>query len=135
MAKSFVDNFNQVRPIDPIAADDITEATEEWLELLNNFKFTMTNEERKLLAQGEIRNAYEPLYRVRHLRNQMIKRGRPLKAGNILSLGNMSAIRPLKPIPFFDPAIRPLFKGNIATVSYIGLDPSEPATVSVIIDR
>ena len=95
----------------------------------------MTNEEGEVLASGEIKSAYEPLYRVRHLRDQMMKRGRPLKAGDILSLGNMGAIRPLKPIPFFDPAIRPLFKGNTATVSYINLDPSGPATVSVVIDR
>jgi len=112
-----------------------TEATEEWVERLNNFSFKMTNEEGEVLASGEIKNAYEPLYRVRHLRDQMMKRGRSLKAGDILSLGNMGAIRPLKPIPFFDPAIRPLFKGNTATVSYINLDPSGPATVSVVIDR
>lgn len=112
-----------------------TEPTDEWIERLNNFSFTMTNEEGELIAQGNIKDAYEPLYRVRHLRNQLVKRGRPLKAGDILSLGNMGAIRPLKPIPFFDPAIRPLFKGNIATVSYIALDPKGPATVSVVIDR
>ncbi|MDG1707578.1 MAG: hypothetical protein P8H03_02395 [Emcibacteraceae bacterium] len=113
----------------------VSEATEEWIMKLNNFSFTMTNEDGELLAEGDIKNAYDPLHRVKHLRNQLLKRGRPLKAGDILSLGNMGAIRPLKPIPFFDPAIRPLFKGNIATVSYIGLDPIGPATVSVVIDR
>lgn len=112
-----------------------TEPTEEWIERLNNFNFTMTNEKGELLAEGKIKNAYEPLYRVRHLRDQMMKRGRPLKAGDILSLGNMGAIRPLKPIPFFDPEVRPLFKGNVATVNYIDLDPKGTASVSVVIDR
>lgn len=112
-----------------------TEPTDEWIERINNFSFKMTNEDGELLAEGKIENAYEPLYRVRHLRDQLAKRGCTLKPGDILSLGNMGAIRPLKPIPFFDPAIRPLFKGNIATVSYIGLDPTGPADVSVIIDR
>jgi len=53
----------------------------------------------------------------------------------LLSLGNMGAIRPLKPNLYMDAAIRPIFRGNIATVSYIGLDPKGPAKVSVVIDR
>jgi 2-keto-4-pentenoate hydratase len=112
-----------------------SEATNEWIKRLNNFTFTMTNEEGDVLAEGSITNAYEPLYRVRHLRNQLLKRGRPLKAGDILSLGNMGAIRPLKPNEYFDTSVRPVFRGNIATVSYIGLDKNGPATVSVVIDR
>ena len=36
---------------------------------------------------------------------------------------------------YFDASVRPVFRGNIATVSYIDLDPSGPATVSVVIDR
>jgi 2-keto-4-pentenoate hydratase len=112
-----------------------TSATEEWIERLNNFRFQMTNEEGEILAQGLIKDAYEPLYRVRHLRNQLLKRGKSLKAGDLLSLGNMGAIRPLKPNLYFDAAVRPVFRGNIATVTYIGLDLAGPATVSVVIDR
>jgi len=112
-----------------------TEPTLEWINRLNNFTFTMTNETGKLLAEGKVENAYEPLYRVRHIRDRLLLRGRPLKAGDILSLGNMGAIRPLKENLYFDASVRPVFKGNIATVSYIGLDPKGPATVSVIIDR
>lgn len=112
-----------------------TASTEEWIARLNSFTFTVSNEIGELLAEGSIRDAYEPLYRIRHMRNQLIKRGRPLKAGDILSLGNMGAIRPLKENDYFNPATRPVFRGNIATVSYIGLDPTGPATVSVVIDR
>ncbi|MEC8955664.1 MAG: hypothetical protein VYC67_03565 [Pseudomonadota bacterium] len=112
-----------------------TEPTVEWISRLNNFTFTMTNETGKLLAEGNIKNAYEPLYRVRNIRNRLLLRGRPLKAGDILSLGNMGAIRPLKENLYFDASVRPVFEGNIATVSYIGLDPKGPATVSVTIDR
>lgn len=112
-----------------------TEASEEWIERLNTFTFTMVNETGELLAEGSIADAYEPLYRIRHMRNQLVKRGRPLKEGDILSLGNMGAIRPLKENDYFDPVQRPVFRGNIATVSYIGLDPAGPADVSVTIDR
>ena len=112
-----------------------TTATNEWIEKLNNFNFQMTNENGELLAEGSIRDAYEPLYRVRHLRNQLLKRGLTLKVGDILSLGNMGAIRPLKTNLYFDPTTRPVFRGNIATVSYIELDPAGPAKVSVVIDR
>ena len=112
-----------------------TQASDEWIERLNNFTFTMHNETGELLAEGSITNAYEPLYRVRHLRDKLLKRGRPLKEGDILSLGNMGAIRPLKENDYFDPIKRPVFRGNIATVTYIGLDPTGPASVSVVIDR
>ena len=112
-----------------------TEATAEWIERLNSFSFQMTNETGELLAEGSIKDAYEPLYRVRNIRDRLLKRGRPLKKGDILSLGNMGAIRPLKENLYFDPAVRPVFKGNIATVSYIGLAPDGPANVSVVIDR
>ena len=47
----------------------------------------------------------------------------------------MGAIRPLKENLYFDAITRPVFKGNVATVTYIGLDPRGPATVSVSIDR
>jgi len=107
----------------------------EWIERLNSFSFQMTNETGELLAEGEVKNAYEPLYRVRHLRDQLLLRKRPLKAGDILSLGNIGAIRPLKENLYFDQSTRPLLRGNIVTLSYIGLDPAGPATVSVVIDR
>jgi 2-keto-4-pentenoate hydratase len=110
-------------------------ATPEWIKRLNNFSFQMTNEKDELLAEGSIKDAYEPIYRVRHLRDQLLKRGRPLQEGDLLSLGNMGAIRPLKPNLYFDATIRPVFRGNIATVSYIGLDPKGTAKVSVVIDR
>ena len=110
-------------------------ATPEWIEQLNNFSFQMTNESGEILAEGSIRDAYEPIYRVRHLRDRLLKRGRLLQEGDLLSLGNMGAIRPLKPNLYMDATIRPIFRGNIATVSYIGLDPSGPAKVSVVIDR
>ena len=112
-----------------------TAATEEWIERLNNFSFQLINEDGKLLAEGFIKDAYEPLYRVRHLRNQLLKRGKTLKPGDLLSLGNMGAIRPLKPNQYFDGAVRPVFRGNVATVRYIDLDQDGPTSVSVVIDR
>jgi 2-keto-4-pentenoate hydratase len=112
-----------------------TEPTNEWIKRINNFSFTMTNEAGELLAEGKIEDAYEPIYRVRNMRDRLLLRGRQLKAGDILSLGNMGAIRPLKENLYFDASVRPVFRGNIATVSYINLDPSDTKTVSVFIDR
>jgi 2-keto-4-pentenoate hydratase len=112
-----------------------TEATEQWIKRLNSFKFTMTNETGEILAEGSISDAYDPISHVRHLRDQLLKRGRLLKPGDILCLGNIGAARPLKPNDYMDPSVFPVFRGNIATVSYIGLDPVRPVSVSVIIDR
>ena len=113
----------------------VTEPTTEWIDRLNSFSFTMTNETGELLAEGKIENAYEPLYRVRNIRDRLLVRGRLLKTGDILSLGNMGAIRPLNENLYFDASVRPTFRGNVATVTYIDLDPTGPASVSVIIDR
>ena len=117
-----------------IIGDLITiEATDEWVKRLNSFTFQLTNETGEVLAEGSIKDAYNPIYRIRSLRDRLLERGRPLKAGDLLSLGNMGAIRPLKPNLYM--VNRSLFTGNIATVSYIGLDPNGPASVSVVIDR
>lgn len=109
------------------------EATAEGLKRLNSFTYQVTNESGDVLGGGSITNAYEPLYRVRTLRDRLLKRGRRLKAGDYLSLGNMGTIRPLKPNLYMPD--QPLFRGQRATVTYIGLDPRGPAPVSVYIDK
>lgn len=108
-------------------------ASQAGLERLNAFSYKMTNENGDILGEGNIKDAYEPIYRVRAIRNRILERGRRLKAGDILSLGNMGTIRPLKPGLYM--LGRPRFEGNIGTVTYYDLDASGPASVSVHIDR
>jgi 2-keto-4-pentenoate hydratase len=108
-------------------------ATQAGLDRLNSFNYKMTNEHGDVLGEGDIRDAYEPIYRVRALRDRILKRGRRLKVGDILSLGNMGTIRPLKPGGIM--LSQPRFEGNIGTVTYYALDASGPASVSVYIDR
>jgi 2-keto-4-pentenoate hydratase len=108
-------------------------ATGAGLDRLNSFSYKMTNEHGDVLGEGNIGNAYEPIYRVRAIRDRLLKRGRRLKAGDLLSLGNMGTIRPLKPGKFM--LERPRFEGNTGTVTYYDLAASGPVSVSVHIDR
>ena len=108
-------------------------ATAAGVERLNSFRYTMTNELGDLLGEGDIADAYQPLYRVRAIRDRVLWRGRRLQPGDILSLGNMGTIRPLKPGVFMHE--RPRFSGNVGTVTYYGLDIKGPVSVSVVIDR
>ena len=107
--------------------------TQAGLDRLNSFSYKMTNEHGDVLGGGNIRDAYEPVYRVRAIRDRILERGRRLKVGELLSLGNMGTIRPLKPGTFMPE--RPRFVGNIGTVTYYDLDVEGPVSVSVHIDR
>jgi 2-keto-4-pentenoate hydratase len=108
-------------------------ATPAGLDRLNSFNYGMANEYGDVLGDGVISDAYQPVYRVRAIRDGILKRGRRLKAGDILSLGNMGTIRPLKPGVFMPST--PRFEGNTGTVTYYNLDASGPVSVSVHIDR
>ncbi len=108
-------------------------ANQSGLDRLNSFSYQMTNEHGKVLGEGDIKDAYEPIYRVRNLRDRVLWRGRRLQAGDILSLGNMGTIRPLKPGGIM--LERPRFEGTIGTVTYFNLAEEGPASVSVYIDR
>ncbi len=103
------------------------------LDRLRSFRYQMTNEQGKVLGEGDIRDAYDPIYRVRWLRDRVLQRGRRLKAGDILSLGNMGTIRPLKPGGIM--LERPRFEGNTGIVTYFDLAESGPVSVRVHIDR
>jgi 2-keto-4-pentenoate hydratase len=108
-------------------------ATPAGLNRLNSFNYKMTNDYGLVLGEGNIKDAYEPIYRVRAIRDRLLQRGRRLKAGDILSLGNMGTIRPLRPGVFMLERAR--FEGNIGTVTYYDLDANGPVSVSVHIDR
>lgn len=108
-------------------------ATQAGLRRLNSFNYQMTNETGRVLGEGNIEDAYQPVYRVRAIRDRILKRGRRLKEGDILSLGNMGTIRPLKPGGIMQE--RPRFEGSTATVTYFNLAEGGPASVSVHIDR
>jgi len=108
-------------------------ANQTGLDRLNSFNYKMTNERGDVLGEGNIKDAYEPIYRVRAIRDRILARGRRLQAGDILSLGNMGTIRPLKPGIYMHE--RPRFTGNTGTVTYYELDADGPVSVSVHIDR
>jgi len=108
-------------------------ATQAGLDRLNSFHYEMTNERGDVLGEGNIRDAYEPIYRVRAIRDRILERARRLKVGDILSLGNMGTIRPLLPGGIM--LERPRFTGNTGTVTYFNLAENGPASVSVHIDR
>ena len=108
-------------------------ATPAGLERLRSFSYTMTNESGAVLGEGDIADAYDPVYRVRALRDRLLQRGRVLKAGDLLSLGNMGTIRPLKPGVYM--LERPRFEGSTATVTYYGLGDNGPSRVRVNLDR
>jgi len=108
-------------------------ATQTGIDRLNAFNYIMTNEHGVVLGEGDIRDAYEPIYRVRAIRDGILKRGRRLKAGDILSLGNMGTIRPLTPGGIM--LERPRFEGSIGTVTYYNLAENGPVSVSVHVDR
>lgn len=108
-------------------------ASQAGLDRLKSFSYSMMNEHGEILGEGSIRDAYDPIYRVRALRDRIRLRNRRLKPGDILSLGNMGTIRPLKPGGIM--LERPRFVGNVATVTYLNLAESGPTSVSVHIDR
>lgn len=60
------------------------EATDDGILRLSSFRYQLTNEEGEALGAGLIKDAYEPLKRVRALRDRLQLRGRRLKAGHLV---------------------------------------------------
>jgi|TARA_B110000438_G_scaffold71305_1_gene71482 2-keto-4-pentenoate hydratase len=104
--------------------------TESWVNKINNFSFAVHNEEGTLIESGKIKGWYKPLEVVKWLRDHLISSGIKLKAGDILSLGNIGIIRQLHQNSPRGPA----YKSNSFILSYFGLS-DEPMTVTINIDR
>ena len=102
----------------------------DWLEKLNNFSFAVHNENNELIQKGEISGWYEPIKVVRWLRDHLISSNIELKAGDLLSLGNIGIIRQIHPNSPRGPA----YKSDTFVLSYYGLS-NEPASVTINLDR
>ncbi len=107
------------------------EATEEWLERINNFRFAVLDENDSVIQQGTMKGWYEPVSVVRWLRDQLRESGKELLPGQLLSLGNIGIIRQLHEGSPRGPA----YESNQFRLEYYGLTAGEPATVTINIDR
>ena len=99
-------------------------------EKLNNFSFAVHNENNELIQKGEISGWYEPIKVVRWLRDHLVSSNIELKAGDLLSLGNIGIIRQIHPNSPRGPA----YKSDTFVLSYYGLS-NEPASVTINLDR
>ena len=106
------------------------EPTELWIKKINNFTFAVHDEHNNLIEEGKINGWYKPLVVVKWLRDHLLSSGIRLKAGDILSLGNIGIIRQLHP----DSPRGPAYQPNSFTLSYYGLS-DQPVNVTIIIDR
>ena len=108
----------------------LIEATESWVKKINNFTFAVHDEKGNLIEKGQIKGWYKPLEVVRWLRDHLISTGIQLKAGDILSLGNIGIIKQLHPNSPRGPA----YKSDSFILSYYGLG-DQPVNVTINVAR
>ena len=106
------------------------EATEEWLDKINNMTFGVYDENDVEIQSGQMNGWYKPLTVVRWIRDQIAESGKELQPGQILSLGNIGIIRQLHEGSPRGPA----YRSKQFRLEYHGLT-DEPATVIINIDR
>ena len=106
------------------------QATEQWLDRLDNFTFAVHDENGREVDRGQINGWYRPIEVVRWLRDHLRESGKRLEPGMLLSLGNIGIIRQLHEGSPRGPA----YPGNEFTLSYYGLG-NDPATVTIRVDR
>jgi 2-keto-4-pentenoate hydratase len=109
----------------------LIDATDEWLERINNFTFAVLDENDTVIQEGQIAGWYEPLTVVRWIRDQLRESGKELMPGQLLSLGNIGIIRQIHEGSPRGPA----YTSNQFRLEYYGLTEDGPATVTINIDR
>ena len=109
----------------------LIEATDEWVERINNFTFAVLDENNVIIQEGQMAGWYEPLTVVRWLRDQLQESGKELMPGQLLSLGNVGIIRQIHEGSPRGPA----YESNQFRLEYYGLTDGDPATVTINIDR
>jgi len=109
----------------------LIDATEEWLDRINNFEFAVLDENDKVIQAGQMKGWYEPVTVVRWIRDQLRESGKELVPGQILSLGNIGILRPLQE---GNPR-GPMYTSNQFRLEYYGLKEDGPATVTINVDR
>lgn len=106
------------------------EATQEWLDKLNNMTFAVYDEHDVEIQSGRMKGWYEPITVVRWIRDQLAESGKELMPGQILSLGNIGILRQLHEGSPRGPA----YRSKQFRLEYYGLT-NEPAVVIINIDR
>jgi 2-keto-4-pentenoate hydratase len=107
------------------------EATDAWIERINNFTFAVLDEHDTIIQEGQMAGWYKPLTVVRWIRDQISESGKELMPGQILSLGNVGIIRQIHEGSPRGPA----YTSNQFRLEYYGLLDAGPATVTINIDR
>jgi len=108
----------------------LIEASEEWLQKINNMTFAVYDENHVEIQAGQMQGWYEPITVVRWIRDQISESGKELQPGQILSLGNIGIIRQLHEGSPRGPA----YTSKQFRLEYFGLT-DEPANVIINIDR
>ncbi|MDA0678968.1 MAG: hypothetical protein O3A13_06550 [Proteobacteria bacterium] len=109
----------------------LLEATDAWLEKLNNFTFAVLDEHDTVIQEGTIAGWYKPIAVVRWIRDQLKESGKELIPGQLLSLGNIGIIRQIHEGSPRGPA----YTSNQFRLEYYGLTDGDPATVTININR
>ena len=107
------------------------EATEDWLQRINTFRFAVLDENDAVIQAGTMEGWYEPIKVVRWLRDQLRESGKELMPGQLLSLGNIGIIRQIHE----ESPRGPAYKSNQFRLEYYGLTDDGPATVTINIKR
>jgi len=107
------------------------EATEDWIERIDNFTFAVLDENDATIQSGTMTGWYKPLTVVRWIRDQLRESGKELIPGQLLSLGNIGIIRQIHEGSPRGPA----YESNQFRLEYYGLSDEGPATVTINIDR
>jgi 2-keto-4-pentenoate hydratase len=94
-------------------------ATQEWMNRLKNFTLQVYDEKNVMITEGKGSALLgDPLNVVLWIRDSLAKEGKRLKKGDILSLGTIGKMIPVKP-------------GSTVKARYIDLDPKGPIEISV----
>jgi 2-keto-4-pentenoate hydratase len=107
------------------------EATEDWLQRINNMTFAVIDENGTVVEEGYMSGWYEPITVVRWLRDHLLASGHELEPGQLLSLGNIGIIRQLHENSPRGPA----YESDQFRLEYYGLVEGDPPSVTINVDR
>ncbi|HAC65301.1 MAG TPA: hydratase [Cyanothece sp. UBA12306] len=98
------------------------EATKEWYNRLNNIQVIITDQSGQKLAKGNSKALLgDPLKVVLWIKNQLQSQGKSLQKGDLLSLGSITPLIPVK-------------AGQTISANYIGLNKNSQIQISVHFD-
>lgn len=94
------------------------DAAPQWKERLKSFTLKIVDEKGTVVAEGKADALGDPLSVVLWIKDSLAAEGKKLKKGDLLSLGSLTKMMPVKP-------------GTTLRAIYTGLDPDGPVEVSV----